>query len=113
MVPTSTRWNSLYEAISRIITIPMNELNPLCVKLGIKCLNEREYLFLQEYCTVMKPLTVALDLQGDECTNGALLPTLTSLMSKTLALKDHLSRTLQNDSQPSRYHCKVRLLFDN
>ena len=49
MVPTSVRWNSLYEAISRIITIPMNELNPLCVKLVIKCLNEREYLFLQEY----------------------------------------------------------------
>ena len=49
MVPTSVRWNSLYEAISRIITIPMNEMKPLCVKLGIKCLNEREYLFLQEY----------------------------------------------------------------
>uniref|UniRef100_A0A3B4GZR6 HAT C-terminal dimerisation domain-containing protein n=1 Tax=Pundamilia nyererei TaxID=303518 RepID=A0A3B4GZR6_9CICH len=93
MVPTSTRWNSLYEAISRIITIPLNELNPLCVKLGIKCLNEREYQFLKEYCTVMKPLTVALDiLQGDECTYGALLPTLTSLMSKTLALKYDLSR---------------------
>ncbi|CAM4542482.1 unnamed protein product [Leuciscus chuanchicus] len=93
MVSTSTRWISLYEAISRIITIPMNELIPLCVKLGIKCLNEREYLFLQEYCTVMKPLTVALViLQGDECTYGALLPTLTSLMSKTLALKDDLSR---------------------
>lgn len=86
-VPTSTGWNSLYEAISRVIAIPMNELNPLCVKIGIKCLNEREYLFLQEYCSVMKPLTVALDiLQGDECTYGALLPTLTSLMSKTLAL---------------------------
>ncbi|KAI7798529.1 hypothetical protein IRJ41_005816 [Triplophysa rosa] len=71
----------------------MNELNPLCVKLGIKCLNERENLFLQEYCTMMKPLTVALDiLQGDECTYGDLLPTLTSLMSKTLALKDYLSR---------------------
>ena len=41
----------------------------------------------------MKPLTVALDiLQGDECTYGTLLPTLTSLMSKTLALKDDLSR---------------------
>lgn len=111
MVPTSTRWNSLYEAISRIITIPMNELNPLCVKLGIKCLNEREYLFLQEYCTVMKPLTVALDiLQGDECTYGALLPTLTSLMSKTLALKDDLSR--MTASLPDVI-VKVRLLFDN
>ncbi|ROL50607.1 hypothetical protein DPX16_23877 [Anabarilius grahami] len=49
MVPTSTRWNSLYEAISRIITILMNELNPLCVKLGIKCLNEREYLFCHDH----------------------------------------------------------------
>uniref|UniRef100_A0A3P9C291 HAT C-terminal dimerisation domain-containing protein n=1 Tax=Maylandia zebra TaxID=106582 RepID=A0A3P9C291_9CICH len=87
MVPTSTRWNSLYEAISRIITIPLNELNPLCVKLGIKCLNEREYQFLKEYCTVMKPLTVALDiLQGDECTYRALLPTLTSLIKIILFL---------------------------
>ncbi|KAK1889357.1 Phosphoheptose isomerase [Dissostichus eleginoides] len=58
-----------------------------------ECLNEREYQFLKEYCTVMKSLTVALDiLKGDECTYGALLPTLTSLMSKTLALKDDLSR---------------------
>lgn len=87
-VPTSTRWYSLYEAISRVIMIPMNDLNPLCVKIVIKCLNEREYLFLQEYCTVMKPLTVALDiLQGDECTYGALRTT--SLTSKTLALKNN------------------------
>lgn len=109
MVPTSTRWNSLYEAISRIITIPMNELNPLCIKLGIKCLNEREFLFLQEYCTVMKPLTVDI-LQGDECTYGALLPTLTSLMSKTLAMKDGLSR--MTASLPDVI-VQVRLLFDN
>uniref|UniRef100_A0A3Q4HMB2 HAT C-terminal dimerisation domain-containing protein n=1 Tax=Neolamprologus brichardi TaxID=32507 RepID=A0A3Q4HMB2_NEOBR len=73
------------EAISRIITLPLNEPNPLCVKLGINCLNERE--FLKEYCTVMKPLTVALDiLQGDECTCGALLPTLTSLIKIILFL---------------------------
>uniref|UniRef100_A0A9J8BKG2 Uncharacterized protein n=1 Tax=Cyprinus carpio carpio TaxID=630221 RepID=A0A9J8BKG2_CYPCA len=111
MVPTSTRWNSLYEAISRIITIPMNELNPLCVKLGIKCLNEREYLFLQEYCTMMKPLTVALDiLQGDECTYGALLPTLTSLMSKTLALKDDLSR--MTASLPDVIVKAIKICFD-
>ncbi|KAG5277557.1 hypothetical protein AALO_G00118970 [Alosa alosa] len=110
-VPTSTRWNSLCEAISRIITIPMNELNPLCVKLGIKCLNEREYLFLQEYCTVMKPLTVALDiLQGDECTYGTLLPTLTSLMSKTLALKDDLSR--MTASLPDAIVKAIKIRFD-
>uniref|UniRef100_A0A8C6LKI7 HAT C-terminal dimerisation domain-containing protein n=1 Tax=Nothobranchius furzeri TaxID=105023 RepID=A0A8C6LKI7_NOTFU len=79
MVPTSTRWNSLYEAITTILTIPSNELNPLCVKLGIKCFTENEYQFLKEYISVMKPLTVALDiLQGDECTYGAPLPTLTT-----------------------------------
>lgn len=111
MVATSSRWNSLYEAISRIITMPMNELNPLCVKLGIKCLNEREYQFLQDYCTMMKPLTVALDiLQRDECTYGALLPTLTTLMSKTFALKDDLSR--MTASLPDVI-VKVKLLFDN
>ncbi|XP_035989476.1 uncharacterized protein LOC118561472 [Fundulus heteroclitus] len=111
MVPTSTRWNSLYEAISRIITIPMNELNPLCIKLGIKCLNKREYLFLQEYYTMMKPLTIALDiLQGDECTYGALLPTLTSLMSKTLALKDDLSR--MTASLPDVIVKAIKIRFD-
>uniref|UniRef100_A0A3Q4MKL7 HAT C-terminal dimerisation domain-containing protein n=1 Tax=Neolamprologus brichardi TaxID=32507 RepID=A0A3Q4MKL7_NEOBR len=77
MVPTSLHENSLHEAISRIITIPLNELNPLWVKLGIKCLNEREYQFLKDYCTVMKPLTVALDiLQGDECTYGNKRPSI-------------------------------------
>ena len=64
---------------------------------------------MQEYCTVMKPLTVALDiLQGDECAYGTLLPTLTSLMSKTLALKDDLSK--MTASLPDAI-VKVRLLF--
>lgn len=89
----------------------MSELNPLYVKLGIKCLNKREYLFLQDYCTVMKPLTVALDiLQGVECTYGALVPTLPSLMSKTLALKEDFTR--MTASLPDVI-VKVRLLFDN
>lgn len=60
---------------------------------------------------MMKPLTVALDiLQGDECTYGALLPTLTTLMSNTLALKDDLSR--MTASLPDVI-VKLRLLFDN
>ncbi|KAK1895163.1 ATPase 5 plasma membrane-type, partial [Dissostichus eleginoides] len=41
----------------------------------------------------MKPLTVALDiLQGEEnCYFGTLLPTLETLMSKTLEMKDSLT----------------------
>lgn len=81
MVNTSTRCNTLYEALSRMITIPTNKLNPLCVKLGNKCLIEMEHLLLQEYCPTMKPLTGTLDvLQGEEGTYGPLLPALTKQM---------------------------------
>uniref|UniRef100_A0A671Q8W1 HAT C-terminal dimerisation domain-containing protein n=1 Tax=Sinocyclocheilus anshuiensis TaxID=1608454 RepID=A0A671Q8W1_9TELE len=93
LVPSSTRWNSFHEAVSRITEIPMNELNSLCTKLGVKCFNDKEHQLLHEYCNAMKPLTAALDiLQGDNCSYGALLPTLEVLMAKTLTLKDTLSR---------------------
>ncbi|MEQ2160410.1 hypothetical protein GOODEAATRI_033431, partial [Goodea atripinnis] len=43
----------------------MSELNTLCTKVGVKCFIDREYQFLHEYCTFMKPLNAALDiLQG-------------------------------------------------
>lgn len=94
LVPTSTRWNSFFEAVTRITEIPISDLNGLCVKLGIKGFTDKEYQFLGEYTVVMKPLTVALDiLQGeDNCFYGTILPTLEVLMSKTLALKVHLSK---------------------
>ncbi|KAJ8370259.1 hypothetical protein SKAU_G00102870 [Synaphobranchus kaupii] len=93
LVPTSTRWNSFYDAVKRIAEIPMNELNTLCTKLGVKCFKDKEYQFLHEYCTAMKPLTAALDILQGDCPYGTLLPTLEVLMQKTLAVKDTLSRT--------------------
>nr|XP_055057217.1 uncharacterized protein LOC129441571 [Misgurnus anguillicaudatus] len=95
IVPTSTRWNSFHDALSRITDIPVAELNTVCTQFGIKCFTDREYLFLKEYCIVLKPLTVALDiLQGEEnCYFGTLLPTLEVLMSRTLALRDDLRIT--------------------
>ena len=51
LVPTSTRWNSFFEALKRIADIPMNELNTLCTKLGVKCFKDKEYQFLHEYPT--------------------------------------------------------------
>ncbi|CAL8282414.1 unnamed protein product [Merluccius merluccius] len=71
--------------------VPMNELNTLCTKLGVKCFKEREYQFLNEYCTATKPLTVALDILQADCPYGTLLPTLEVLMQRTLAVKDALS----------------------
>lgn len=91
LVPTSTRWNSFFDALKRVTEVPMNELNTLCTKLGVKCFKEREYQFLNEYCTATKPLTVALDILQADCPYGTLLPTLEVLMQRTLAVKDALS----------------------
>lgn len=94
IVLTSTRWNSFHDALSRISDIPAQDLNTLCTGLDIRGPTEREHLFLKEYCSVLKPMTVALDiLQGEEnCYYGSLLPTLENLMSRTLALQNGLSR---------------------
>ncbi|KAL7372273.1 hypothetical protein ABVT39_013095 [Epinephelus coioides] len=92
IVPTSARWNSFHDALSRISDIPAQDLNTLCSRLDIRALTEHEHLFLKEYCSVLKPLTIALDiLQGDSY-YGALLPTLETLMPRTLALQHGLSR---------------------
>lgn len=91
LVPTSTRWNSFFDAVKRVAEIPMCELNTLCTKLGVKCFKEKEYQFLHEYCTAMKPLTAALDILQGDCPYGTLLPTLEVLMQKTLDVKDALS----------------------
>ena len=57
-------------------------------------MNEREYLLLKEYCSVLKPFTMALDkLQGeDTCYYGVLQPTLEALIEKTMLLKNGLSQ---------------------
>uniref|UniRef100_A0A3Q2D1X7 BED-type domain-containing protein n=1 Tax=Cyprinodon variegatus TaxID=28743 RepID=A0A3Q2D1X7_CYPVA len=75
LVPTSTRWNSFFDAVKRVTEIPMNE----------------EYQFLNEYCSATKPLTVTLDILQADCPYGTLLPTLEVLMQRTLAVKDALS----------------------
>ncbi|KAF7705749.1 hypothetical protein HF521_021035, partial [Silurus meridionalis] len=92
LVPCSTRWNSFYDAVVRIVEIPMADLSTISNRLELKCIGEREFQFLREYCAIMKPLTVALDiLQGEEnCYYGTLLPTIEVLMSKLLEIKEGL-----------------------
>uniref|UniRef100_A0AAZ1WYK7 BED-type domain-containing protein n=1 Tax=Oreochromis aureus TaxID=47969 RepID=A0AAZ1WYK7_OREAU len=112
IVPVSTRWNSFHDALSRITDIPLAELNTVCTQFGIKCFTDREYLFLKEYCIVLKPLTVAVDiLQGEEnCYFGILLPTLEILMSRTLALQDELKLTA---SLPDAIKVHFSSMMDN
>uniref|UniRef100_A0A8C1VIK2 HAT C-terminal dimerisation domain-containing protein n=1 Tax=Cyprinus carpio TaxID=7962 RepID=A0A8C1VIK2_CYPCA len=74
LVPCTTRWNSFYDALARICEISMVDLNTISSKLGLTAITEREHQFLKEYCTAMKPLTVALDiLQGEDCFHGSLI----------------------------------------
>ncbi|KAL0161538.1 hypothetical protein M9458_045263, partial [Cirrhinus mrigala] len=85
-------WNSFYDALARMCEIPVAELNTISSKFGMTAITEREHQFIREYCTVMKPLTVALDiLQGeDNCFHSTLLPTVETLIFKTLELKSGL-----------------------
>uniref|UniRef100_A0A8C5GN46 BED-type domain-containing protein n=1 Tax=Gouania willdenowi TaxID=441366 RepID=A0A8C5GN46_GOUWI len=85
-VPCTTRWNSFYDAVAPVCEFPIAELNTISYNFGVKAITDREYQFLREYCTV------ALDiLQGeDNRYYGTLLPTLETLISKTLDLNSGL-----------------------
>ncbi|KAG1960435.1 hypothetical protein F2P79_006315 [Pimephales promelas] len=68
------------------------ESTPTNDDLGVKSFKDKEYQFLHEYCTAMKPLSAALDILQGDCPYGTLLPKLEVLMQKTLDVKDALSR---------------------
>uniref|UniRef100_H3B6J0 HAT C-terminal dimerisation domain-containing protein n=1 Tax=Latimeria chalumnae TaxID=7897 RepID=H3B6J0_LATCH len=82
IVPCVTRWNSFYNAVERVMSI--EHLSIVCDEMGMAKFKMHEITFLKEYCKVLKPLAMALDiLQGEEkCYYGYLLPTLLKLHSK-------------------------------
>lgn len=74
IVPTVTWWNSFHDVYAPIVEMPLADINSLCTQLQIKCMNDREYQFLKEYCSIVLPFTIALDiLQGEDiCFYGTL-----------------------------------------
>jgi len=84
LVPSPTRWNSYFDAVSRVIENPSSVLNEFCNDIGIRSFSEKELAFLKEYCVVLEPLSKGLDiLQGeDRCYYGTLLPTLHTIIKK-------------------------------
>jgi len=80
--PGDTRWNSMFDAVSKIqsvLSTPEVETNfdKLCDELTVKRLRTVHRTFISEYVQVMRPVACALDIQGEkEVGLGYLLPTL-------------------------------------
>jgi len=93
LVPCRIRWNSYYDAIERVVENPLDDLNELCTKIGLRTFSEREMTFLKDYCSVVKPLAEGLDILQSQknCYYGTLLPTLFTIIKKTNTRKSELS----------------------
>ena len=95
-VPCPTRWNSFYNSVDKVRL--MIEKNPhetvldIFKALDVSPFKPIEITFLTEYCSVMHPLALALDLLQAEtkCFMGRLLPTLTCLLDKLKSIRPTL-----------------------
>ena len=95
ITPGETRWNSYYDAVSKVNDILSKpdqaaEFDRVCDDLDIKKLLPIHKRFVAEYVRVFKPVCVGLDvLQGDKHVGfGYLLPTLTTMLGKLQMLLD-------------------------
>ena len=89
VTPRETRWNSLYDAVSKvhnILSVPDLDIkfDKLCDELETKRLQPIQKTYVREYVAVMKPVCCGLDiLQSDEEIGlGFLLPTLVVMKSQ-------------------------------
>uniref|UniRef100_A0A034WVU3 Putative AC9 transposase n=1 Tax=Bactrocera dorsalis TaxID=27457 RepID=A0A034WVU3_BACDO len=95
VVPVVTRWNSLYDAVTKIIH-HKSRLNILCEQLSLAPFSLSDVQYLESYKLLMTPIAQALDfLQGEQNVKfGLLLPVLITLSNKLQKLSKkefHLS----------------------
>lgn len=84
-VPIITRWNSLFFAVKKFLT-HKDKLIDAFEELKLNKHKISEWKFLEEYCSVMEPLALALDkLQGEKsCFLGFVAPTIIALRLKLI-----------------------------
>ncbi|XP_042229003.1 zinc finger BED domain-containing protein 4-like [Homarus americanus] len=90
LVPNATRWNSMYDAVVRLVDMFDNKktgLQNICRKMEIRFFTTYDIAFLREYKDVMGPIAVGLNvLQGEEkAYMGRLLPMLASALNSLAA----------------------------
>lgn len=77
ILPCKTRWNSITDAIEKVLKFPLRKLNVLMIELGLTPFTDGDHTFLNEYFRIFEPFTLAIDnLQASNCYYAILLPTL-------------------------------------
>lgn len=86
LIPCATRWNSKFDAVSKILNIGQDKINQyidvlktnLTSSAYLTKLDEEDWVMVNLYVKVMKPIATTLDrLQGEiECSQGFILPSL-------------------------------------
>lgn len=86
--PNSTRWNSVFYAVERLLRLidenGEDAFSSVCSKLDVPRITATELTFLQQYVSVMRPFVQALNiLQGEtKMFMGYLAPTIVMLREK-------------------------------
>ena len=72
LVPSPTRWNSYYDAVTRVVENPSATLSEVYTSIGLRTFTEKEWAFLKEYCPTLEPLSRGLDILQveDRCYYG-------------------------------------------
>ncbi|KAI4454212.1 transposase-related [Holotrichia oblita] len=108
--PGATRWNSLYDSITRIVEVK-DKVPDLFNKLDIaNHFKESELQYLIDYLAVVKPIAIALDIlqrQDNVFFLGYILPCLVSIYTKFCRMQ--AEQTAQS-AGPILNFCKTGLI---
>lgn len=96
--PVVTRWNSLFDCFSQIIEVK-DKLKDLCEVLNVPCLSENDFLYIQEYIAITRPIAEALDFlqQEKNILFGYMLPTLATIRNQFRILKNNATLKILNE----------------
>lgn len=87
LVPVVTRWNSLYDAVKRLLAYKA-KLNDLCQEFDLAKFTAGDFTYLEQYTLLLEPIANILDDLQEEVNvkYGCLLPSLLTLSNKLMKL---------------------------
>lgn len=79
IMPCKTRWNSLFDSITRLLTFDIKLLNKVTEALSLEQISPNDTEFFNEYVTVMGPIAEAIDSLQSDSFYSHFLPTLVNI----------------------------------